>query len=615
MLLSPTAAAATSTGNVTLPQSALSLPSGAQFVSQVASNQKMPVSLVLQSGNSANLNSTLNALYTPGNPLYHQWLSKGDFNKQFAPSAAETAQAESFLKSAGFTITSSPSPFIVRATGTAAQINAAFHTQENNYVAKNGQKFFQNNSALQIPTSLSGIVTAVTGLTNTNQAKPNDIITSPSTKSSNNTTAQYGGAPDGSGLTPSQLAGIYGAKPIYALGNRGKGQGTTMAVFELSGYNQADITTYEKQFFGASENVPLVNINVDGGPINPDCPQGDICIAGPDYSGDAEVNADIETQIALAPKADRILVYNAPNDYEGVTIIDEYYQIANDDLADVVSSSWGLCESDAGFAFAQAESYAFMQMAAQGQSVFSATGDTGAFDCLRGSGTPAASVGDPSSQPYVTAVGGTSLESYDPGSNENPTYPTGAETVWNVNNLCSASDLTDCAYEGAGGGGVSTFWSMPSYQSGAGVINSYSQKGAYCGQAANVYCREIPDISADADYYTGYSIYCTGVAGTNSECAAYGFSWAKIGGTSLSTPLWSAIIDLWDSVHGQRFGEASFGLYHLYHNPASYLLDFHDITGKNQTENNNGLYPTTPNYDMGTGIGTPRITGIVLSRP
>jgi kumamolisin len=333
------------------------------------------------------------------------------------------------------------------------------------------------------------------------------------------------------------------------------------------------------------------------------------------------VEADIQMQIAIAPKIDRILVYNAPNDIVGTTVIDEYFKIANDNQADSISSSWGLCEQDTGLAMAQAESVAFKQMAAQGQSIFSSAGDTGAFDCLRGSGRPDLAVDDPSSQPYVTSVGGTSFGTFDPGSHGSPSYPKGFETVWNPLAQCSAQNLTNCANFGASGGGVSSFWGKPSYQKGPGVSNSFSKQAPYCSQAASGQtCREVPDISANADEYTPYAEYCTGSPTTNSSCATFSGGlhipgWFGIGGTSLSSPLWSGIIALWDSVHGERFGNANQGLYKLFRGSQAYSQLFHDITGKNQTENNNGFFPVTSNYDLATGIGTPRISGIAESNP
>ena len=607
--------AASTSALVSLGNSVLSVPAGARVMGAHASNQPMTITLTLQSSNAAQMTTLLTELYTPGNPLYHRWLGQGQFNRLFAPSASQIAAVTTFLKSGGLRIASTPSPFLVRATGTTAQVGTLLHTSITDYTAASGQQFFQNATAVQIPTSLKNLILAVSGLTNTGKLHPNYITTRQAAQAQGKATPNYGAGPGGSGLTPSQTSSLYDATGVYKLGNKGKGKGATLAVFELSAYTESDITTYEHLFFGNSENVSIVNINVDGGSLTPICPTGDTCNPANDFSGDIEVDADIETQIALAPKISHLLVYDAPNDVASITNVDNYFKIASDDLADSISSSWGQCEQDVTLGTAEAESVAFMQMAAQGQSMFDAAGDTGAFDCLRGSGFTGVTVEDPASQPFVTGVGGTSFGTFDPGSTLHPSYPTGAETVWNVADACSPNSLNSCANLGATGGGVSSFWAMPPFQHGPGVISAFSQKAPFCSQAtAGQFCREVPDVSADADEVTPYAEFCTGTA-PSSACGSFSAGqpvpgWFGIGGTSLSTPVWSAVIALWDSVHGRRFGTASPGLYQLFRSAHSYSKYFHDITGIHQTENNNGIYPTTPNYDMTTGIGTPRITGI-----
>jgi kumamolisin len=370
-----------------------------------------------------------------------------------------------------------------------------------------------------------------------------------------------------------------------------------MAVFELSGYTSSDISTYAKHFFGPSYKPRLKNIEVDGGPITPVCPPGDRCFHKNDHSGDIEVEADIETQIAIAPRASHLLVYDAPNDKTSQTSVDEYLRIASDDLADSISTSWGLCEQDIGAAAATAENVAFTQMAMQGQSITAAAGDNGAYDCLEDGTTNRheIAVDDPSSQPLVTGVGGTSLETFNPGSNEHPTYPTGVETVWNVGNACNGTPqgLLACGDSGAGGGGESLFWLRPGFQKGPGI-----------GKLHN---REDPDVSAVADEDTPYAEFCSGDPGTNSACNGGG--WFGIGGTSLSSPLWAAVIGDAVSFNGTRFGTATTTLYSLFRQDASTY--FHDITGAGQVENNNGHYPVTPGYDMATGMGTPDIGALV----
>lgn len=627
-------AASASTPYVALDKSFIKAPTSAAFQGQHASNAPLTISVVLQPNNSKALDSLLNAIYTPGSRQYHHWLATGEFNKLFGPTTAQHARVISYLQQSGLAVTSSPSPFIVRAVGSTARVETAFHTTINNYRAANGKTFFQNDSSVQVPATLSDVVSEVMGLTNTVRVHSNaqraasvaQAANTTTTKPQAKTTPKYGAGPNGSGLVPAQIAGIYDASSVYSLGDRGKGRGANLAVFELSGYTHTDPVVYERQYFGLSEHMNITDINVDGGPVTPICPAGDLCgpfdggacangCSSADYSGDVEVAADIEMQIAIAPKASHIYVYNAPNDAFGMTEVDEYMKIANDNIADSISSSWGLCELDGGFAYAKAESIAFEQMALQGQSMFSSSGDTGAYDCIRDTGSPnqfTPAVDDPTSQPFVTSVGGTSFEAYDPGSNLKATYH--PETVWNVSNRCnstSAGRINNCATNGTGGGGVSAFWPKPSYQTGPGVISDYSQTAPYCSEATGKqYCREVPDVSANADQTTPYSEYCTGSLTTNSQCTQPFYGWFGIGGTSLSSPLWSGVIALWDSVHGKRFGNANYGLYQIFHKSGTYSKYFHDITGIDQTENTNGLYPTTPKYDMATGIGSPRISAI-----
>jgi kumamolisin len=440
--------------------------------------------------------------------------------------------------------------------------------------------------------------------------------------------AGYGGGPGCNGLTPSQTNSIYGAPEF---GPIGKGRGVKLAVFELSAYQHSDIDTWAKQFYGSGYTPPLVDITVDGGPLSPICPTGDTC--PPDfngYAGDIEVDADIEMQLAIAPNVRDLIVYNAPNDFTGQTELDEYTRIAQDDIADAISSSWAVCENDVTGGYVQAENVIFMQMALQGQSMFGAEGDTGAFSCIRSDGTTVVNVLDPPAQPWVTSVGGTSFESFNPGSNPHPRYPTGVETVWNVDNLCNASANEGgspgffwCAETGAGGGGNSQYWGRPFYQFGPGITNRYTAYGngtTKCALAAlGSACREVPDISANADEYTPYAEYCTGDASTPfSVCGTFSSGqtppgWFGIGGTSLSSPLWSALIADRDGFWHGRIGNVNPLLYFLYR--TDYHGYFNDITGFGQTTNNNGLFPTTPGYDLATGIGTPKMGAIISGIP
>jgi subtilase family serine protease len=642
------AAAAAPAGPVPMVAIANSVAATTDHQAGPFTSRNMTVQVALRPRNAAGLSRSLQAMYTKGSSSYHRWLAQGAFTARYAPTAATRNAVASYLRHAGLTVRPSSSPFLVRASGSSAKVSAAFHTTLRNYRSKKGAKYYQNTSAVRLPATIARSVQGVTGLTNTVRLRKQVIRPTVKPHAASGckdpypTVAQqfalldhgtgfpagYGDGPGCSGLTPAQDNSIYGAPK---LGATAQGKGATMGLFELSDYQQSDIQTWARTFFGKNYTAPLVNVNVDGGPSNPACPAGDQC--PPEFngfSGDIEVDADIEIQLAIAPAINKLIVYNAPNDFTGQTSLDEWGAIANDDKVDSVSSSWAICEQDAGGAgFVLAENTIFQQMAMQGQSVFGASGDTGAFGCIRSDGTTGLAVIDPPSQPLVTSVGGTSLESFNPGHNQHPGYPAGVESVWNTDALCSddapgpgndnRGGFFWCARTGAGGGGSSMFWARPFYQRGQGVDNPFTThaNGTTQCQLAKpgTPCREEPDISADADEFTPYSEFCTGSASTPfSVCAQFSGAqdppgWFGIGGTSLSSPLWSAIVADRDSFHHNRVGLANAWLYRLFRiAPAVF---FHDITGQGQTTRDNGFFPVTRGFDEATGIGSPRMSTLI----
>jgi subtilase family serine protease len=605
-------------------------------------SSSMSVEVVLAPSNPSVLSQMLQNAYDPQSAGYHQWLSRGQFDAQFAPSSSTVAALTSYLQSLGLNVQQTSSPFLLRASGPSSAVEAAFNTSIHNFRNPNGIGYFANTSALKLPANVISGVLGVVGLTNTVRLQgqyqfDRDDRHQPSCEAPYPSRSElyaavnsgtpfpfgYGGGPGCNGLTPSQTNSIYDAP---AAGWAAKGRGVNLAVFELSAYQQSDINTWAQYFYGSGYSPPLEDVLVDGGPLNPACPAGDTCPPQYNgYAGDIEVDADIEMQLAMSPAANQIYVYEAPNDFTGQTELDLYYQIAEDDVADVVSSSWGLCENDAGAGYAEAENVLFEQMALQGQSMFAAAGDSGAFGCIRDGTGSELNVGDPSSQPWVTSVGGTSFGSYNPGSDPVPEYPWHAETVWNVDSLCNNSTNEGgqsgffwCLATGAGGGGSSQFWGRPFYQYGPGVDNRYTTYGdgvSQCALAAvGTPCREVPDVSADADEYTGYAEYCTGNADTpNSACVTSSgapLGWLDIGGTSLSSPLWSGVIADRDGVWGGRIGNANPLLYALLR--AGQDEYFHDIKGDRPQTHNNGFFPTTHGYDLATGIGTPDMEPLIL---
>ena len=194
-------------------------------------------------------------------------------------------------------------------------------------------------------------------------------------------------------------------------------------------------------------------------------------------------------------------------------------------------------------------------------------------------------VSDPASQPYVTSVGGTSL-----GHGAAQTLgPPPTEQAWNDGLYYS---------EGAGGGGISETFAMPAYQQALGVVNGSS--GTPCASAGGD-CREVPDVSADADPSSGYIVYDT-VDGQTG--------WTTLGGTSGASPLWAAVLAVAASAHGSTAGYGALNptLYRLaQETPGTYL---NDVTSGNNDYNATagGQYPAMTGYDMATGLGTPVVS-------
>ena len=251
------------------------------------------------------------------------------------------------------------------------------------------------------------------------------------------------------GLTDDEIANAYGAFGLYGVGDFGQGQ--HIAVYELQPFLAADIEQFDTCYFGAAEAAQMSGVKgalggsrlsvtaVDGGEIQP----------GAGSSND-ESTLDIEDVSALAPGAN-IDVYEAPNTTSGG--LDEYSQIINKDVDQVITSSWGVCEqlAQVGEPGAQeAENLLFEQAASQGQTILAAAGDTGNDECNEGrsvappAGQNVLSALDPGTQPYVLSVGGTTID--------DATQPA-SEHVWD-----------DGAQWGAGGGGISESWTMPSWQ-------------------------------------------------------------------------------------------------------------------------------------------------------
>lgn len=609
------------------PYMAVPVPAGARAIGPHNLNDQLTVTLVLHPQHESELQGLIQNLSTKGSSAYRKWWSADQFRAHFAPAAIDTR----WLTSRGLHQVTSTSPFLKQFVGTTKAVEAAFGTQISNFRTSDGHIVFANTTPPRLPLTLMNVVGGVVGLDNVNAFKYHPELAFPHKLPNQTSKPHYGGAPGGNGLTPSQFRGLYDANGIYSLT---KGQGRKLAVFELSEYNHNDIASYENEF--GIPHAPVVNVYVDGGP----CPAAIVYYGTCDY-GAAEVELDIEMQVGLAPGISRVEVYNGPNTTTGA--LDTYFAIANQDSADAISTSWGSCEPTASQAQWFGEYLAYSEMAIQGQSIFAAAGDAGAYDCEHDFTTPpypsyynSREVDDPASNPYITSVGGTSfLFTYDPMTKPNPTYPKGAEYVWNTLNNCmptdfifQGSDLGKCPF-GAGGGGNSRVWSKPFYQGGPGTTSNYSEAGGFCQhlpqRAGTGQCREVPDVSMNADPNSGYAIFCTDAAAGCPSAFGYYHGWLQIGGTSAAAPLFAAIAALADGYGHERIGLANIDLYNL-NNSYGYAHDLHDISGgvhytfqgTSYFTNRNGAssgsdigFPEVPYYDMATGLGTPDINNLV----
>jgi subtilase family serine protease len=383
-------------------------------------------------------------------------------------------------------------------------------------------------------------------------------------------------ASDYGAFTAAQLAGYYGMASLYKLGDLGKGVRVALAEFEPD--SAGDIAAY-KSCYGLRTSISYTT--VDGG-------------AG-SGSGSGEAALDIEDLAGLAPDV-AIDVYQAPNGTDTDTY-DLYKAIINSGKNQVISTSWGLCELDSDSPLLTSEQTLFEQAATQGETVLAASGDFGSTACLPDEtvNDSSLSVSDPASQPYVVGVGGTSIGK-------------AGQTVWNNSSFNN----------GAGGGGLSAIWCMPNYQyrpTIPGLISADSHTNAQCPSASKRYVREVPDVSADANPETGYTVYYDGV-------------WTAIGGTSAAAPLWAAIAALTDASPFCRYygsgaaGVRAEGLYaiaganhrYIYGRPAEILADVtrgnNDYTPSGYS---GGRYPATKGYDMASGLGTPLVSGRTAS--
>jgi hypothetical protein len=556
---------------------------------------------------------------------YHAWLTAAQFGERFGPSQADVTKISSWLQQQGFDgVKIAPGLSHIEFSGSAQLVERAFQTQMHSYRTSTGMHL-ANSTDISIPQAMNGIVHGVR-LHNFGFSKPGVVHAAALQRDAFGKLVPVHPDPAfslGSNfLSPGDFAKIYNLNGLYSSGITGNG--ATIAIVARSNISLNDVEIF-RQAFGLSPKDP--NIIVNG--LDPG-----ITLDGDDI----EAVLDVQWSGAVAPDATiNVVVSSSTATTDGVILSSIY--IIDNNLADIMSVSFGACEQNMGPENALFNAL-WQQAAAQGISVFVASGDQGAAGCdPNGSGTPAQgglAVNGLASTPFNTAVGGTEFNENGNTSlfwNLSTTGPVTVrgyipEVVWNqscdpAQNPACLSFLFD-----SGGGGVSTLYSKPTWQSTSlpGMPDDHQ--------------RDLPDVSLSAATHDGYLICATlflpCTVATNGIDFQL-FSAGSVGGTSASAPSFAGIMALVVQKQGGRQGLANYVLYKLAGSevfancnssartdptvPAPPACVFNDITNGNNGVPGNDVsnnpiagalgYPATSGYDLASGLGSVNATNLV----
>jgi len=376
--------------------------------------------------------------------------------------------------------------------------------------------------------------------------------------------------------SPKEMRNAYGITHLIDRGITGKGQ--TIVIIDSFGSPTIakDLKKFDKDY--DLPNPPSFKVLAPLGTVKFDS-------SNSDQAGWAdETTLDVEWSHAIAPGANIILLTSPVSETEGVQGLPQFLQLEqyalNHHLGKIISQSWAATENtlfdSAGKAvFSSYESF-YQRAAAQHVTIFASAGDSGSSNVDVNNKTyPFPTVGFPASSPYVTAVGGTSLYASTSGDYQH-------ETVWD--------EVANGG--GAGGGGISQYFSEPAYQRTSLPETVQHKLNGYRG---------IPDISYNADPYTSILVYESFIPGK----AGY----EQIGGTSEGAPQWAGIIADANQLAGRPLGFLNPALYSIGENDVS--SSYHDITVGNNGYDNVPGYNATPGWDLASGWGTPRTTGLI----
>jgi hypothetical protein len=532
-------------------------------------------------------------------PDYHHWLTPDEFGKRFGPADQDVSAINLWLQSHGFIVSKvSSGRNVIEFSGRASQVEAAFHTPIHRYRV-NGTDHWANSADPQIPSALSGVVAGI-ATTHTFGPKPLHVFPdrpilfgAPAGLITPNLT----NTSDGShALSPADFKRIYDLDNVGASGN-----GVTIAVVARSNIHVEDIDDFRTLFRLPANSPQIIVKGPDPGVLN--------------RNEEAEAVLDTSWSGAVAPDATvKVVVSESTNSSDGVLLSEQY--IIDNNLADVMTESFGTCEAHATRAFANLIESLAQQAAAQGITYLVSSGDSGSAGCDAPT-SPAAtgplSVNLLASSPYTTAVGGTQLaeNGNDPQYWSAQTLSSGLsalshipEVAWNES--CPASQCGTTASLWSGGGGSSIFFSKPDWQSGVPGI-------------PNDGVRDIPDVALTSATHDPYLICLerSCVPDANGKVSVYG-----IGGTSAAAPAFAGVMAMVDQAVQSRQGQANSVLYTLAAAQAATCgisnattqpspCAFHDVTqGGNAVPGQagygtlNASYLSSAGYDLATGLGS-----------
>jgi len=528
---------------------------------------------------------------------FHAWLSPAQFGERFGASKADLQKLAEWLESHGFRVNRvGQGGMTIEFSGTAGQVKEAFHTPIHSYFV-NGEKHYANASDPQIPAALAPAVAGINTLHDFRK-KPAIRVLGKASRIANTSLWQpeftfSGAAGVEHFLAPGDFSKIYKTVALYQKGIDGTGQ--SVAIVARNNINLSDVQIF-RIAFGLPVNDP--QIILDG----PD--PGNL--TGPE---ETEADLDVEWSGAIAPKATiKFVVSASTNSTDGVDLSALY--IVDNNLAPVLSASFGQCEQTLG----QTENTFFNnlweQAAAQGITAVVSSGDNGPAGCDNANqSTPATqglAVNGLASTPFNIAVGGTQFNengadstywSATNGPDQSSALGYIPENVWNEScadpNLCGRASLF------ASSGGASILYSKPSWQVGPGVPNDAK--------------RDLPDVSLDAAAgHDGYLLCQDGICTTNANGQLVNAE--LVGGTSAGAPTFAAIMALIAQKTNSRQGQANFVLYPLAaaQNPANCNSGappqsqciFNDVTAGNNNVPGQTGNSATAGYDLATGWGS-----------